>query len=46
MYDLQGLDAETVIQQLTDAYIEIDLNGNILKANISAQKLFEDKVQD
>ncbi len=45
MYDLQGLDAETVIQQLTDAYIEIDLNGNILKANISAQKLFEDKVQ-
>lgn len=45
MYDLQGLDAETVIQQLSDGYIEIDLNGNILKANITAQKMFEGKVQ-
>lgn len=40
-----GLDAELVIQQLSDGYIETDLNGNILKANIAAQQLFADKVQ-
>lgn len=40
-----GLDSESVIQQLSDGYVETDLNGNILKANIAAQKMFQDKVQ-
>ena len=43
MSSAQSIDTDIVIQQLSDGYVEVDLDGYIVKYNLAAQKLFEGK---